>query len=281
MSGGSNQPTTTQTTTQQLPNWAASVAQPTLQGYANYLYPNGQLIGNPIPPQQIQGFTPAQIQGQNYTTSIAAGPSQQVPDLALQNAAMTQSGAMLNPQSNPWLRDTYNEAASAMADQYMYGTAPQTAAQFAMANNFGGSAMQDLQNQQQFGFGTQLNDLATNIYGGAYQQGLQNQLSQQQNLPNLLESQYINPSMLSQVGDTQQQFGQNVLNTQYQNATQNANWPYTAAQQISSLLGPLTGNSSTSTTSGIPNPNYQSPLQQGAGLGQLGLLGLLLANNIP
>jgi len=95
----------------------------------------------------------------------------------------TLSGKYLDPSTNPWLTKTYNEAAKGVTDQYQTSIAPSLMAEGELATGGGpgalanSSAFNQTQWQNQYGLGQNLQNLATNIYGGNYQQERQNQLT--------------------------------------------------------------------------------------------------------
>lgn len=72
------------------------------------------------------------------------------------------SGEMLSPDSNPWLKGMYEDAAGAVRGQ--------VASQFAGSGRYGSGANQEI-------LGRNLGQLANSMYGGAYQQGVQQMLS--------------------------------------------------------------------------------------------------------
>lgn len=82
----------------------------------------------------------------------------------------TLSGQYLNPGTNPYLNATYDQAAGKVAQQYSTAIAPGLAAGAQRAGQFGSSAMNEAMLMSQGQLGNTLNDLATNIYGGNYQQ---------------------------------------------------------------------------------------------------------------
>lgn len=77
--------------------------------------------------------------------------------------------AYKNPGSNPFLQETYNQAAQDLVGQYQIGTAAQTDAAAARAHALGGSAYNELTAKNQYGLGQNLKNLATDIYGQNYQ----------------------------------------------------------------------------------------------------------------
>lgn len=83
--------------------------------------------------------------------------------------AAAARGNYTDPASNPMLDATYKRAARAMGDEYRDATQPGIAAAFARAGAFGGSAQQNTESKARYGLGRNLEELATNVYGGAYE----------------------------------------------------------------------------------------------------------------
>lgn len=146
-SGGSK-PAGTTTTIQDIPDWQKALLIPALT--------------------QSQGLLQSQV-GQ---TSPLLGPAQD-------QFSRTIAGDYLNPASNPWLKDTYDQAAKSVTDSYLSTTQPRTDAFFYGANAFGpgNSAYAETVARNQFGLGQNLKNLATDIYGGNYGRERQNQLT--------------------------------------------------------------------------------------------------------
>lgn len=81
----------------------------------------------------------------------------------------TINGRYLNPQSNPYLQQTYDLAANRMADAYARGTGASTNAAFGSSGSFGGSAHQEMVQANNRAFGDSLANLGNQIFGGNYQ----------------------------------------------------------------------------------------------------------------
>lgn len=82
----------------------------------------------------------------------------------------TIGGGYLMPESNPYLRSTYDQAAKAVTDNYTSAVQPRNDALFAKAGAFGpaNSAYRETVARNQFGLGENLGNLANNLYGGNY-----------------------------------------------------------------------------------------------------------------
>jgi hypothetical protein len=135
--GGSKQAGTT-TTVQDIPDW--------LKPYANNLLTSAQGQFN-------ASQTPNPLIGQ-----------------AQGEMAKTIGGGYLSPESNPYLKGTYDQAAKSVTDSYLSTTQPRNDALFAKSGAFGpsNSAYRETVARNQFGLGENLGNLANNIYGGNY-----------------------------------------------------------------------------------------------------------------
>jgi hypothetical protein len=276
-SGGGG--STTVTNQVQLPAWAQPYAAGFLGEVGKYV-DQGLASGYPFPPQQLYGFTPAQTAGMNLGTETALGSAQGLLNPTLANVAATQSGAYLMPQSNPYLQATFNAAAAPVVQQFRDATEPGLQAEFAQTGTFGGSAQNQAESVAQQNLGNTLQNLATGIYGGNYEQERQNQIRQQGLVPGLEQAAFEPASELMNIGGMQQQFGQQQLNTGLQNLENQYFWPFQMLGQLGAALPTAVGGAYQSQQTG-PNPNAINPLTGGlAGLlGVGGLLGTLGAGN--
>jgi len=234
-----------------LPDW--------LKPYATGLLERAQQLST-------RSYPYPQRAGQAATLGYAQGSGPMV-NMADRLAMATMGGAYLYPETNPYLAETYKQGARAMTDEYKYATAPTTAANFARAGAFGGSAMDQEQEQEQFGLGENLASLANAVFGGNYQTERQRQYGQQTLTPGILEQRYIGPQQMMNVGGQQQSQTQSMLNTAYQNAYNRADWPYKSLGVMEGALNPMLGTAGGSTTTTSPNPNYSSPFADLVGLG--------------
>lgn len=245
---------------QDLPDW--------LKPYATGLLSRADALSNtpyPYPDQRVAAMTPGQLAGQANTFGAAEG-SWPMIGAANTLGMNTLQGAYLSPETNPFLEETYNKASRGVVDQYKNATAPQTAANFNRAGTFGGSAQQQQEGFDRYGMGENLSSLANQIYGGNYQTERQRQYGQQSYTPGILNQQYIGPNAEMAVGAAQQGQAQNVLNANYQNTYNRANWPYQAYNIAQGAYGAVAPGAGGSTTTTGPNPNATSPFAMLLGL---------------
>lgn len=229
MSGGGTN--TVESTT--VPSW--------LQPYLTSNLSQGQSLeaqGGPqmeqlvAPLNSMQNTALSDIQGVAGSPSAATSANSQLSNIL--------SGQYLNPSSNPYLTSTYNTAAQSV--------------QNSMDSQFGAAgrniiASAPVQSDED-------NNLANQIYGGAYQSGMQNMVTAAGEAPSVAQAQYLPGEEELQAGSGLQQQSQNVLNAQANEYNYQQALPYNTASWYSSLLGqnasPFEGTSSTSTA--VTNP---------------------------
>jgi len=272
--GGSTNPdgtsNVTATTTTDLPDWLKGDAINFLKMVEGLVAPGGRLAQFPQGlNQQVAPFTPYQntaLQGfGNITpqaTALTGAGGRMLGD--------TLSGKYLDPNTNPYLKATYDQAAQGVTDQYRTAIAPSTMASAQLSGQMGGSAYNQLKNMDQYSLGQNLNNLATDIYGGNYQQERLNQLRGEQMLPATTAALYQPYSALLGAGTFQQQQNQDVLNTNYANNLAQAEWPFSLLSFLGSALGQAGGGTGTSTSmSTIPNLNQGGNTAGALGAGSL------------
>jgi hypothetical protein len=276
MGSGGGSGHTTVTNQVQLPAWAQPYAAGFLGDIAKYVN-QGLASGMPANElSQLAAFTPAQERAFGLTGQMAGAEAQPIA-AGLNQANQILSGAYLNPASNPYLQATYNEAAQPMITAFRDATEPGIQAEFAKAGSFGGSAQNAAEGLAQQNLAQGLSNLGTNIYGGAYEQGLQNMIREQALLPSMLSGAFTPMQELSAIGGQQQQQGQQALDIAQQNAISQYNWPFQILGQLGAALPTAVGGAYNSQQTG-PNPNAIDPLSGGLA-GLLGVGGLLGALN--
>lgn len=149
------------------------------------------------------GFAPAQQYAQQATANRAITGS---PLLGTSQAETmkTMQGDYLNPASNPWLAKTYETAARNATQTFGESTMPEIRRMAMGAGAYGGSRQGVAEGVAMGRFGDTLGNIATGIYGPAYQQerGLQTQATQF--APQLAQQDYYDIGRLAAVGEEQQ-----------------------------------------------------------------------------
>lgn len=225
--GGQNTNTTTS-----VPDWLKPYLTSNLS-HAQSLQQQGgpQMEQQVAPLNSMQNTGLAQIQG-----AAGAPNANSAANSQLQNI---ESGAYLNPATNPYLTDTYNLAAQ--------GVQNSLGSQFGAAGrNIIGSAPVQADEDS---------TLANQIYGGAYQQGMQNMVQGAALAPAVAQGQYLPGQEMLQAGSGLQSQAQNVLNAQSNEYNYQQALPYNTSSWYSSLLGQAANPFSTSSTQQQPQTN--------------------------
>lgn len=243
--GGSSQ---TQTSTRELPSWALNGAQGSMAMADKYAWQ-----GNPYPDQHISPLTSQQTQGLQMAQDRAISGSP-VMNAAKTNLTDTLNGKYLDIGTNP----AWNPMVQRITDAYSTGTAAQTDSAAARAGAFGGSAYGEQVGYNQRGLGDSLAGAAGQLYNDERNRQMQANLF----APQAAQADYQDAQALLGVGDTYRQYNQDLLNNTYQNAYQQADWPYKRVEWYNNQLAGLTGGSGTQSSTG-PNP-YQPNKTAGA-----------------
>ena len=118
---------------------------------------------NPYPGQRIAELDPAHYQGLQQTVDTAQNG---IMPAAANQFANTINGNFLN--ANPYIDQMFNQAAQGVMNNYTQSVMPGIDAAANRANAMGGSAYQEYSDMGRFDLGQNLNNLATQIYGGNY-----------------------------------------------------------------------------------------------------------------
>jgi hypothetical protein len=132
------------------------------------------------------------------------------------------SGQYLDPATNPYLQQAYERAAG--------GVKSDIASQFAKAGRYGSGAMTET-------LGKSLGDIASQIYGGAYQQERARQLQAAQLAPQLAQQDYADISRLAQVGQSREGLQEAALADAMQRFQFEQQKPYTKLREYLASIG--------------------------------------------
>jgi len=149
------------------------------------------------------------------------------------------SGKFLDPESNPYLKAAYEKAA---------GSAQGTlGSQFASAGRYGSGAMAETA-------GKRYGDIATDIYGGAYERERQRQMSALGMAPGLAQADYYDIQQLGNVGQQREAFEEAKLADAMNRFNFEQQKPFNKLSQYMSYLGMTPGYTQTSS-----QPIFRSP----------------------
>lgn len=266
----------TQVTKSELPDFL----QPYAPQYAERVQDVANLPYNDYGYNRVAPFTEDTLAGMDMARN-AANYANPLFDQAQGELSKTMSGAYLSPDSNPYLKGTYDAAAGRMADAYKTGTAAQTNAAAGFGGAFGGSAQQELQGVQNRAFGDSLGQFANNLYGQNYQAERGRQLGAAQAAPGFAGARqafdFGNANALNSIGQQQQALGQNYLNADYAQFQDANNYPYKQLDTFASMFNPNLGR--TATQSQSINPMLGALGGASGGLGMARSFGLLGGGN--
>lgn len=239
----------TQTTTQTNDPWKP--AQPYLKGGLSDLskWYSSEYGREPFPGSSVVPFHPLSEQALGMTASRAMNGSPLTQAAQQQNLA-TQRGDFLNPESNPWLSKSYDLAAGKVRSSLD--------SQFNQSGGYGSSMHQGAMSEN-------LGDMATKLYGGAYEGERNRQTQASMFAPQLAQQDYFDAGQLANVGSAyEQQAGNYVADAQkrwdfYQQS------PYQRLGQFFNVANPVASQGSTGTST---QPGQKSnPLSTIIGIG--------------
>lgn len=168
-------------------------------GNAEHLYANGK-------PQYHKSVLPFSGEQDLWMNNFAgqAGGAMPLGNDALNQTRATINGQYLDPNSNPWLRGTFDNASNAVTRAFSNTTAPTTDAMFAQAGRFGSGARFNAVNQNEQNLGETLNKLANDIYGGNYQMERGRQFDATNNFGNVVQQSLVAPQAALGIADRRQ-----------------------------------------------------------------------------
>ncbi|MBO0611703.1 hypothetical protein [Thiothrix fructosivorans] len=205
------------------------------------------------------GYTPtAGINTQqNYALDSAMSGQQNLASDVNQSRGLltkTVAGDFLN--ANPYFDQTVSRALGGITDAYQTATAPQTDANFARANAFGGSAWRGAVDRNERNLAEALGSTENQMRSGNFQQERAAQMQAAGMLPSLDTTQLQGAQGLLGMGTAMQD-----LTTKQNNA------PLDRIGLLQQALAAGMGTAGQSQTGA--NPNYRSPLQTALSLGAL------------
>lgn len=176
-------------------------------------------------------------QNQNTALDMIAGRAQNgspVMDAANKTLINTLQGG----QTNPYLDSLVSKAQNSAVDAYKRIQQPQQATAQAMSGSFGNSGLQEAQRFADNQLHQNLGDIATSMYGSAYETDRANQMSALGMAPTYGNQAYTDAAQLLNAGQLQQGQEQQQHDFDYQQF-QDANNQLTKNAQLA--LSPFTG----------------------------------------
>jgi hypothetical protein len=175
----------------------------------------------------FSGQTEAALQLQEQR-ALAGSPLLGSSQQEIQNIL---SGQYLDPATNPYLQQTFQRAAGDVQSQI--------GSMFAKGGRYGSGAMAETA-------GRRMGDIASQIYGGAYQQERARQLQAAQLAPQLAQQDYADISQLAQVGQAREGLQEAALADAMQRFQFEQQKPYTKLREYLASIGAPTSQQTVS-----------------------------------
>lgn len=231
-----------QTTTTQLP----AELQPLASAYTNKAMDLGNQAFQPYMGQRFAGMNGDQTGAIDMIRQRAQNGSP-----VMDQANSTLMGMLQGGQSNPYLDAMVNRAQQSVVRNYNLGAKPQMESAMVRSGSFGNSGLQQMQGEQQRALGENLGNVATSMYGDAYNTDRQRQVSALGMAPTFGNQAYSDAGQLMNAGTVQQQNAQNPLDFNYQQFQDQQNLPYKQLQAMGMPFGSNLGMSSTTKDPGM------------------------------
>lgn len=214
------------------------------------LYDRAETLSNtPLefyPGQTVADFDPATVDAQRLAEQRATAGSPLLAAAQEQNLASVR-GDYLSPESNPHLRSSYDAAARAVGENFNRIALPGIESRFARAGQSQSGQLLGARQGATEALGRSLSDLATDIYGGAYESERGRQEAASRFAPDLAAEDYRDIDALSAVGTQREQQQQRLIDELIARFDFAQNEPNLRLSRYASLLGqPVVLNRSTS-----------------------------------
>jgi len=195
-----------------------------LYGYPQYPG-NYYTTFNPIQEQAL-GLTQARSLYGSPTTSLAQA-----------EAAQTLGGGYLDPRSNPYLQSAVGGALQDVGRAYAESVAPQLQSEFVGAGRYGSGLQQAAESLSRQDLARQMGNIASNMYGQAYESERDRMLKQAAIAPQFQTMDYRDLQALSSVGDVVDQKAREILESDLRRYL----YPQTQLDQYVNRIGGLGG----------------------------------------
>lgn len=239
--GGGGDSGGTSTTTQEIP----AELKPLATAYTNKAMGLSDQPYNPYTGQRYADLNPTQNLGIGMVQNRALGGSQ-----TMDNAEGSLNQFIQGGQTNPYLDSMYDAGAQGMIRNFGGSILPGVNSTFAQGGRYGSGAHQTALDNASNTLATNLGNMATNMYGNAYNTDQANRMQAIGMAPTFGNAAYQDASQLMNAGQIQQDQAQNNLDFGYQQFSEAENKPYKDLAAMSGVFGTNLGGSSTTQQSG-------------------------------
>lgn len=168
----------------------------------------------------------------------------------MDQANSTLTSTLQGGQTNPYLDSLVKKAQGSVVDTWNNMTKPALDTAQINSGSFGNSGLQQRQQIEQQKAGQQMSDIATQMYGNAYNTDRANQMQALSMAPTYGNQAYTDAGQLLNAGNVKQNNAQSGLDFAYQQFQDQQNDPYKKLQAIGGVLGQNMGSKTEQTGGG-------------------------------
>lgn len=190
--------------------------------------------------QRFADLNPYQNQALDMVQQRATQGSQTVS-----NAEGALNQFIQGGQTNPYLDQMVQKAQGSVADQWNLMTKPQMESAMVRSGSFGNEGLMRMQQQQQKAAAQQMSDIATSMYGNAYETDKGRQMQAVGMAPTFGQQAYQDAGQLLNAGNIQQNQQQQGLDFAFDQFQAQQDYPIKQLQAMSGVLGQNTGSTTT------------------------------------
>lgn len=205
-------------------NLSTQLANTPWQGYGGQRYADLNDTQN----QALQGIT-----------DRATGGSE------LWNQAQSSLQQMMGDQQNPYLDQQVTNAQKSVVDSYNLSTKPQMESAMVGSGSFGNSGLQQMQRQSQNQLQQNLGNVATEMYGNAFNTNQANKLQALGMAQGFANQDYTDLNQQLTAGNAYQDQAQNNADFNYEQWQSQQDDPY---KKLQAMTGVMTGTAGSTTT---------------------------------
>jgi hypothetical protein len=195
--------------------------------------------------QRYADLNSTQQQGLGMIQNRAVNGSQ-----TMSNAEGALNNMLTGNQANPYLDSLVNKAQQSVAENFSTMTKPQLESAGVRSGSFGNANLDQRMGLQQKAAAQQMSDIATQMYGNAYNTDQANKLQAMNLAPTYGNAAYNDAAQLLNAGGISQAQTQKGLDFGYNQFVDQQNYPVKQLQAMSGVLGQTMGNTTTSSGGG-------------------------------
>ena len=240
MSGGSGGGNQTSTTVQSIP----AELKPLATAYTNKAINLGGQSYNPFQGQRYANLNPTQNLGIQSTINRAVGGSRTIDNA---ERALNEN---ITGGPNPYLDSIVNQAQGSVVRNYQNNAIPQLLGSSMSSGSFGNSGVTAAARESGNDLQENLGDIATQIYGGAYETDKARQLQSIGQAQSFGNQAYTDAGQITNAGQILQDQAQRPLDFNFQQYQDREGLPYRQLAAMSGVFGSNLGSSSQTNTTG-------------------------------